>query len=97
MSDTGLARDIRDGIARLAEKNGIREVRLFGSRARGDHHSRSDIDLAVTGGDVAKFAVAVDEEINTLLMFDVVDLDGPVQPELLESIEKDGVVLYEKA
>ena len=97
MSDTGLARDIRDGIARLAEKNGIREVRLFGSRARGDHHSRRDIGLAVTGGDVAKFSVAVDEEINTLLMCDVVDLDGPVQPELLESIEKDGVVLYEKA
>lgn len=29
-------------------------------------------------------------------MFDVVDLDGPVQAELRTSIEREGVVLYEK-
>ena len=37
-----------------------------------------------------------DEDIPTLLMFDVVDLDKPVQSELLEEIRKDGVVIYEK-
>ena len=29
-------------------------------------------------------------------MFDVVNLDEPVQPELLDSIKREGIVLYEK-
>ena len=29
-------------------------------------------------------------------MFDVVNLDEPVQQELLDSIKREGVVLYEK-
>ena len=31
----------------------------------------------------------------TLLLFDVVNLDEPVQPSLLEEIARDGVVIYE--
>ena len=69
---------------------------MFGSRARGDFKDRSDIDLAVTGGDVIAFSFAVDEETPTLLMFDIVNLDGNVQQELLDSIGKESVVLYEK-
>ena len=42
------------------------------------------------------FAASVDEDIPTLLFFDVVDMDKPVQPELLGEIRKDGVVIYEK-
>ena len=29
-------------------------------------------------------------------MYDIVDLDGPVQDELRQSIEREGVVIYEK-
>lgn len=85
-----------DDIVRLAEKNGVKKVLLFGSRARGDNSERSDIDLAVSGGDVMNFSFDVDEEVRTLLMFDVVDLDRPVSGELLAEIERDGIVLYEK-
>ena len=38
----------------------------------------------------------VDETTSTLLEFDIVDLDKPVRKELLESIKREGVVLYEK-
>ena len=69
---------------------------MFGSRARGDHKYRSDIDLAVTGGDSTRFAVDADEVINTLIMFDVVNLDGVVQDELKASIEREGKIIYEK-
>lgn len=31
------------------------------------------------------------------LVFDVVDLNKPVQQKLLDSIEKEGIILYEKA
>ena len=92
----GLKEELIESIRKLAIKYNIRKVLLFGSRARGDFKDRSDIDLAVTGGDVVAFSFAVDEETPTLLMFDIVNLDGNVQQELLDSIGKESVVLYEK-
>ncbi|MDO4492392.1 MAG: nucleotidyltransferase domain-containing protein [Clostridia bacterium] len=80
----------------LAAYHDLDRLILFGSRARGDHRERSDIDLAVLGGDTARFALDADEETSTLLRFDIVDLGGAVQPELLESIRRDGKVLYAK-
>ena len=77
----GLKEELIESIRKLAIKYNIRKVLLFGSRARGDFKDRSDIDLAVTGGDVIAFSFAVDEETPTLLMFDVVNLDGNVQQE----------------
>ncbi|WP_027397437.1 nucleotidyltransferase family protein [Anaerovibrio lipolyticus] len=93
-----LPEKLRDKIIELAKKYGIKKVILFGSRARGDNWERSDIDLAISGGDRVRFTLDVDEIeiVPTLLMFDVVDLDGPCNEELLESIKQDGVVLYEE-
>lgn len=86
----------KDDLPALARECGLEKVILFGSRARGDHRARSDIDLAVSGGDPVRFALRAEEELPTLLALDIVNLDGPVQPELLESIRKEGVPLYEK-
>lgn len=47
-------------------------------------------------GNIAAFALDVEEETTTLLKYDVVNLDGSVQKELLDVIEKEGVMLYEK-
>lgn len=88
--------DIQNQIIAQAKKYQIEKVILFGSRARGDHRETSDIDLAVSGGDVTGFRLAVDDEVRTLLMFDVVNLDEPVQKPLLQSIESEGIILYEK-
>lgn len=88
--------NIQNQIIAQAKKYQIEKVILFGSRARGDHRETSDIDLAVTGGNVTGFRLAVDDEVRTLLMFDVVNLDEPVQKPLLQSIESEGVILYEK-
>lgn len=83
-------------ICTLAEKNHIERVILFGSRARGDFKRTSDIDLAVSGGNVAAFSLDVEEETTTLLQYDIVNLDGSVQEELLESIRREGIIIYEK-
>ena len=69
---------------------------MFGSRARGDYKRTSDIDLAVSGGDIARFALDVEEETSTLLKYDIVSLNLPVQEDLMASIEREGRVLYEK-
>lgn len=96
MKITGIKQQIIDEICTLAEKHHIQKVILFGSRARGDHKRTSDIDLAVKGGEIERFSLDVDEETSTLLKYDIVDLGRDLQPELLESIRKEGILLYEK-
>ena len=91
-----LDKRVEDDIIRIAKKNGIEKVILFGSRARGDNKERSDIDLAVSGGNVLDFSYDVEENARTLLMFDVVALGRNISQELRDEIERDGVVLYEK-
>lgn len=95
MEKTGIKPQLMTEILELARKYNLEKVILFGSRARGDYHRTSDIDLAVKGGDIARFALDVEEETSTLLKFDVVNLDLSVQSELLESIEKEGQLIYE--
>ena len=89
-------RVLRD-ITRFAKMHSITKVILFGSRARGTNTERSDIDIAVYGGDFDNFYWDVKEKIHSLLMFDIVQADGSISDELKQEIEKDGVVIYEKA
>ena len=96
MERTGIRSQVLQEIAALAQKYGIQRVILFGSRARGDYRRASDIDLAVTGGDMDGFALAVDGETSTLLEYDVVNLDGVVQEDLKKNILEEGKLLYEK-
>lgn len=94
--NTGIKTKVIEEIKQLAEKYNVKKVLLFGSRERGAFKERSDIDLAASGGKIDLFAIAVDEETSTLLKYDIVNLDGTVQEELLQSIESEGVVIYEK-
>lgn len=96
MEKTGIKPVVIQEICKLAQKYEIEKVILYGSRARGDYKRVSDIDLAVSGGDFVRFALDVEEETSTLLKYDIVDLDGSVQEELRDSIEKEGKILYEK-
>ena len=91
-----LPEDLLAEIQNLAKLHGLTDVLLFGSRARADHSKTSDIDLAVRGGNVDAFALDLEEEARTLLKFDCVDLDRPVSRELLSSINREGVKIYEK-
>ena len=82
-------------IIALAQVHKIKKVILFGSRAKGTNSERSDIDIAVSGGDFSSFACDVEEKINTLLKFDVVNLDKNLSPDFRTEIEKYGVLIYE--
>ena len=94
--NTGIKPVVIEEICELARNYNMEKVILFGSRARGDFKGVSDIDLAVTGGNFIRFAIDVEEDTSTLLKFDVVNLDGCVQKELRDAIEKEGKILYEK-
>lgn len=96
MEKTGIKQQVIHEIQNLAQKYEVRKVILFGSRARGDFREKSDIDLAVKGGDFTRFSIDVNEDTSTLLKFDIINLDEKIQEELIESIQKEGRVLYEK-
>lgn len=76
----------------------IEKLVLFGSRARGENRPRSDIDVAVfpkpefrqEGGFFDKI-----DELNTLLKIDLVFVTPELDPQLLNIIDEEGVILYE--
>ena len=93
---TGIKPVVLAEIRDLASRHGLHRAVLFGSRARGDFRPKSDIDLAVSGGEIDRFRMSVEEETSTLLSFDVVNLDRNVRPDLRNAIDREGLVLYEK-
>ena len=85
-------------IAAIGRRFRAERVVLFGSRARGDNRSRSDIDIAVFGAspdDLPAFREQLDE-LPTLLEFDLVFVTEQTDPKLVANIERDGVILMGK-
>lgn len=79
----------------------VEKIILFGSRARGDHAKRADIDLAIgCSGATDKEWMEVQniiDEADTLLKIDCVRLGKlPPNSELKNNIIREGIVLYEK-
>jgi predicted nucleotidyltransferase len=93
--DIDVPHDVLRAIRDFAASNAVERVVLFGSRARGTNHVKSDIDLAVWGGDFRSFAFDVDEKAPTLLKFDFVDATRGMSDALRVEIERDGVTVYE--
>lgn len=96
MENTGIGCFVIEEIRSIAKSCGIDKVILFGSRARGDFKRASDIDLAVHGGDMIRFALDLEEYTSTPLKYDIVNLDENVLDGLKESIQTEGLILYEK-
>lgn len=91
-----LPKRVEREISTFAKMHNIEKVVLFGSRARGSNTERSDIDIAVYGGDFESFYFDIKEKVYSLLMFDIVEADRKISEELQKEIERDGVVIYEK-
>ena len=92
-----LPEEVRKDICRFAEENEIEKVILFGSRARGTNTERSDVDIAVYGDNFDGFYWSVNENINSLLSFDIINFHNKTSQELISEIERDGISIYEKA
>ncbi len=96
MKETGIKETVLNQIRDIGKRYNAEKIVLFGSRARGDYCEKSDIDLAVFGGDFSRIAIDIDEDTDTLLMFDVVDMGKSSSNELMDIVEKEGIVLYEE-
>ncbi|SEJ86652.1 nucleotidyltransferase substrate binding protein, HI0074 family [Propionispira arboris] len=78
----------------------IYKIILFGSRARGDFRSSSDIDLAIfsqseSSLEVANFTNDI-EKLDTLFKFDIVFINPLTDEKLLANINKEGIVIMER-
>ena len=84
-------------VKRLAHRFGVPKLVLFGSRARRDHHARSDYDFAVWGctpQQRAQFSDAVENDLDSLYSVDLVFVSEHTDAALLQNIEKDGIIVF---
>ena len=89
--------EIRDVVSRLAAQYGARRVYLFGSYARGDMTSGSDIDLRIDKGAIRGLEMAgllVDLEDALGVSVDLIPT-GSLDDSFLDAIRDDEVLLYE--
>ena len=78
----------------------VSEVTLFGSRAKGTHTERSDVDLVVAGEVNPLQAEALAAELEELPLpyrFDVQALAHIQHRPLAEHIKREGIVIYPRA
>jgi len=86
----------RDEILKVAASHGARDVRVFGSRARGENCPDSDLDLLVTLDEHASLLdiVAIKQDLEDLLgcKVDVVTEDA-ISPYMRDDVLKAAVTL----
>ncbi|UZO82391.1 nucleotidyltransferase domain-containing protein [Aquimarina sp. ERC-38] len=78
----------------------IEEAILYGSRAKGNHRNGSDIDLTLKGDTLTLFQLfKIETELDDLLLPYQIDLSiyqKIENPDLMEHIERVGVIFYRK-
>lgn len=88
---------VRDVFSRHAE---VSAAILYGSRAKGTHSQRSDVDLALTGDVTPLEAEAIAGELDELPLpyrFDVQPVARITHPPLREHIARVGICIYRAA
>ncbi len=99
MSNFGLPqRTINELLAYFSSRPEIEKVMIYGSRARGDFHNGSDIDFAIWADEHETFfrISAELDDLPTPYKFDVTDYKTLTHEGMKNSIDKDGILFYEK-
>lgn len=84
----------------FAQHSAIDSVMIYGSRAKGNYRTGSDIDLTIMGGEItfAEF-MQIESQIDDLMLPYTVDLSQYKQisnKELIAHIDRVGVKIYAK-
>lgn len=98
LDDTTIAR-IQSVFARYPQ---IEQVIIYGSRAKGNYKTGSDIDLTLMGGQdlTLKVLYRIMDELDDLLLPYSIDLSIYREindPDVIEHIRRVGVVFYQRA
>ena len=78
-----------------SQKESISQVRIFGSRARGDYKNTSDIDLAIVFVNPIQVSLSIAfENSNLPYTVDIIDFAAIKNRNLLQNINRDGKILF---
>ncbi|CAG5011876.1 hypothetical protein DYBT9275_05044 [Dyadobacter sp. CECT 9275] len=93
--------DISDITQILNRYPGISRAYIFGSRAKGNYKSGSDVDIAVKGDDISydtilNIAAYLNEETLMPYHFDVLNYQTIQSSDLREHIDRTGIMFYQK-
>ena len=100
--DHGLKkRDIDNILKAVRQSPEIEQAVIFGSRAKGNSKSGSDVDLAVKGKNITSRTISnlrtlLEEELPLPYFFDVLHYEKVNNKELTEHIDRVGKIIYEK-
>jgi uncharacterized protein len=86
----------REEILGIAQRYGAKNVRVFGSRARGDARADSDFDLLVTVGERTSLLdiIAIKQDLEDLLRSTVhVVTEDAISPYIREEVLKQAIAL----
>ena len=75
----------------------ISQAILFGSRAKGNYKTGSDVDLAIKGTDINHETVSglsfmLNEELALPYFFDIIHYEKITEPKLIQHIERVGKI-----
>jgi predicted nucleotidyltransferase len=92
--------DIHFLLTLFKKYNTIKEVQIFGSRAKGNYKNGSDVDLAIKSEEISDEEInQIDDELNEFsnlpYKFDVIHYEKIQTIELKEHIDRIGKVLYQ--
>ena len=90
----GLPENVYYKVKEVINKFSKYQFKLFGSRARGNYHASSDIDIAVFGEAIGQDEFLIKNEfdkIDTAYKIDVVVVKENTKKSLVESIMREGV------
>lgn len=99
--DFNLDKNILKEIIEISEKHpNIKRLVLFGSRARKDNLSKSDIDLAIylddNSSNLLDFIYDIENNTTTLLEFDFSNMNEIKDELFIKQVEQEGITIYEK-
>jgi uncharacterized protein len=86
----------RDEILRVAARHGAGNVRVFGSRARGESRPDSDLDVLITAGERTGLLqiIAIQQDLEDLLNLRVhVVTDDAISPYIRDRVLREAVAL----
>lgn len=92
-------RTVNELLEYFKSKPGVEKVVVYGSRAKGNFRNGSDIDFAIWTDDKSAYELRIETELDDLetpYMFDVTDYKNLSHEGMKNSIDRDGVLFYQK-
>ncbi|NEP17777.1 MAG: nucleotidyltransferase domain-containing protein [Leptolyngbya sp. SIO4C1] len=84
----------------LRQYSTVERAVLYGSRAKGNYHRGSDIDLTLVGEDISYQQLArIENQLDDLLLpylFDLSIFSHIEDPAMIDHIERVGIVFYNR-